>query len=802
MMERQINETPALSGELRPVRMAFLFQRLAPVALIIVVLTTVAAIAIQILQPGGLFALFAVGGGVVLLAVWLVVAGYWANAAYAKERYEFLLHRIIAHRGSPISDQTTELTIRNITHVKRRLPWPRYALFGVGDVMIESAGSEASEIILRTISRPNEVYEGVAALMQDNGFRLSRDNRLHEEKPDVLGVVIECAGMILGTLIATVIAIGELYLDREDAGLISLGLSLLPLLGIVAIGLHYLDMRRRVYRVYDDTVVYEEGFLTRDDAFIPGENIADSSTRRGLLDMILGLYDVRISCQGSQAEIQFRRLRRGAALADAVDHVVSHSSTIASVVPTDESDGEPVGAVAGNSVRSCDAPSATPATGRAKRPQRIPAEKCWTATLQPSPLRYVAPYLVLCVIAFPLAPIWVVVIVRGLIAAVCTHYLIRPTSVQERFQFLHSTERDFSYEKVTGAVISENPIDRMLGTVTISIWSIGSAQPLELKHVVRQKVQLNALLRQLGIPPAEVIEQIPARFSVNRMILATIPWQGALGVLILGVLALAAMIDWRWLLILVPVAIGVGGVIVHRWIYYSRCSVTMHRAHLECREGWLWRHHFLARHDNIKRVELTRYPWSDVGTLRFVVAGEHRPGSSPYAQRKSQSRAQSGFGARSYGFQVRYAEQLSRHRTAIDERLADDPPTEVAVEHESRPALANSLTAPILISILLLPLALLLPVVIPWVVLAVRRRRYFIESHRVLMTSGIVYRKQASVLHDRIDSIRHDRHLLGKLFGNGNVTVFTAGSSQPDLELKNAPDYRELYAILQKHYTD
>ena len=86
--------------------------------------------------------------------------------------------------------------------------------------------------------------------------------------------------------------------------------------------LHFLDLSRRTYRVYNDVVVYEEGFLTRENAFIPYENIADAATKRSPFDQILNLYDVLVSCQGSSAEIKFRRLRRGMELSNAIDHLV------------------------------------------------------------------------------------------------------------------------------------------------------------------------------------------------------------------------------------------------------------------------------------------------------------------------------------------------------------------------------------------------------------------------------------------------------------------------------------------------
>lgn len=805
MTDEIASEIAPLTGELKPVRTAFFFQRLAPVALVILVATTGAVIATVFVEPEQVATWHVALGGAALLVLWLVTAGAWTSVAYSKERYEFFDHVIVAHRGSLVSDQTSELTIRNITHVKRRLPWPRYPLFGVGDVMIESAGSDASEITLRTIRRPDQVYAGVAALMRANGFQLAHDELIHEEQPDKLAVIIECAGMMLAVVVAILATVGEFFFRQEDDSSIGLYLSLLPLLGIVAIIFHYLDMRRRTYRVYADAVVYEEGFLTRDDAFIPGENIADSSTRRGLLDLILGLYDVQISCQGSQGEISFRRLRRGASLSHAVERVVAGGSNFSPAVLTAESVDAPL---TGDESVDSQAVTATPRRVESTRetsPSETAAQESWTTELRPSPLRWVAPYLFLIVVAFPLAPVWIAAVVRGLIAALCTRYNIRANSVQERFQFLHSRERDFSYDKVTGAVIRENPLDRLFGTVTVSIWSIGSAQPLNLTHVDRKKLEMRALLHQLKIPEPDPIEEVPSRFSLPRMILASLPLHALLGLVVAGVLVFGAVVDLWGLLALLPLAVVMGGVIAHRRIYYPRCSVTVHRGHLECREGWLWRQHFFARYDNIKRVEITRYPRTDVGTVRFVVAGEHRPGSSSYATRKKQNKSQAALGAQSYGFQVRYAEQISRHLWAIDERIRGVEPqpqaAEMPLEHESGPALANSLATLILLSVLMLPLTLLLPITVPWTVLAVRRRRYLVEPHRVLKRSGILYRSQTSILHDRIDSLRRDQHLPGKLFGNGNVTIFTAGSSRPDLVLANARDYRELYACLQQHYT-
>ncbi len=794
-MNKASSEAVPLSGELRPVRTAFLFQRVAPGAAIILLIAVIASIVSLVTGAGVAWTGAVALAGVLLVGLWVLGAGWWASVAYSKERYEFLEHRIIAHRGSPISEETSELTIRNITHVKRRLPWPRYPLFGVGDVMIESAGSQASEITLRTIRRPEQAYEGVAALMRANGFDLARRKLLHQEAPDTVATVLECGGMVVATIFATFVALAELYFDGRGPGGIAGYLGFLPLLGIIAVGIHFLDMRRRTYRVYSDSVFYEEGFLTRDDAFIPGENIADSSSRRGLIDMLVGVYNVQISCQGSQGEIHFRRLRGGPALSAAVEQLISQTADLSKPNEPESQDAKATEKEWGPATRRTRAPSAAP-----------PPEARWTSELRPMPLRAIIVPIVLCVVAFPALPIWLLLVLRGLITATCTTYSVRQSSVGERFQFLRSNEREFNYDKITGAVIRENPLDRLLGTVTVSIWSIGSGQPLDLAHVKRDQVEIDPLLRQLGIPEPGVVECLPAQFSIKRMVMATLPGQFLLGVAAVVMVVLSFVVSAVWLLALVLLALAASAVIIHRTVYYRRCWVNVHEHYLECQEGIWWRRRYFARHDNVKRLELTRYPGGDVGTVRFIVAGERRQGGSSGAPGMNRQNNFEGMGATSYEFGVRYAEEIGRHQWSLDQRLQGFDPepdrSEVTPEHESRPALANSLAPLIVVSVVIVPLVVLLPVTVPVTVMAIRRRSYLVEPQRVILRRGILYRRQASILHDRIDSIRRHQNLLGKLFGNGNVTILTAGSSRPDMELTNAPDYEQLFLVLKSHYQD
>jgi len=82
----------------------------------------------------------------------------------------------------------------------------------------------------------------------------------------------------------------------------------------------------------------------------------------------------------------------------------------------------------------------------------------------------------------------------------------------------------------------------------------------------------------------------------------------------------------------------------------------------------------------------------------------------------------------------------------------------------------------------------------------VKVRQYDIETDRVVERGGVLFKYATSVLFNRIDSLQQAQGALGKAFGNGQVTILTAGSSAPDLIIANVPDYMTVYDTIRKHY--
>ena len=116
-------------------------------------------------------------GAYILLAfvpvVWLFLfapMAYGALVAYRKEQYELHDDHLVCLHGGLLSDGRTELDVRNITHVRLRLPWLRHRFFGIGDVRVESAGSASAEITFQSVIDPETLYDEILEIMRNCGY--------------------------------------------------------------------------------------------------------------------------------------------------------------------------------------------------------------------------------------------------------------------------------------------------------------------------------------------------------------------------------------------------------------------------------------------------------------------------------------------------------------------------------------------------------------------------------------------------------------------------------------------------------
>jgi|TARA_Y100000294_G_C8528233_1_gene325831 membrane protein YdbS with pleckstrin-like domain len=125
---------------------------------------------------------------------------YSLSVQYKKEKYVFLPNKMIRNGGGIFSEYEVELIVRNITHITMRLPFIENKLFQTGNISIESAGTGAAEVFLRSLDNSKQIYDYIEKLMKYNGFKLTKTNLIQQESPSSVGVFFEVFKTFISTI--------------------------------------------------------------------------------------------------------------------------------------------------------------------------------------------------------------------------------------------------------------------------------------------------------------------------------------------------------------------------------------------------------------------------------------------------------------------------------------------------------------------------------------------------------------------------------------------------------------------------
>ncbi|MFW6415377.1 MAG: PH domain-containing protein, partial [Thermodesulfobacteriota bacterium] len=545
-------------------------------------------------------------------------------------------------------------------------------------------------------------------------------------------------------------------------------------LGIAVLALHYLDLKRRTYSIYNGLVQYHEGFLTKKDAIIPVENISNSEVTRNIVDRLTDLYQVKVSCQGAGQEIRFRHLKHGEKFNSTLERLVDEQSGRSETSATPPDSGE-----ARLQVFSFSRDTET----TAKYGMHM-----WR-TLMPLLLCYIL--LPVLVYIFPLLLLLIGYTVYELVRVRNTTYFLNKSSVQEKFEFFASKSREFSTDKITGVTFRENVLDRYFNTCSIKFWSIGAADDITFRNVPKSEDLQDTVLAKAGIDPGRTLYTFNSEFSLPGMIMANLPSVAVLILLFAAGPVLAALYQ--------PAFAGISlfSILVfavwycYAFLYYPRSGVLLYDNSLEFRRGLIVESITHALYPNVKDISTTKYPFLDTGQMRFNIAGE-RIKKTQYGEVRTPN-----------GFSVYYVPGILNKDDVFDQLLLGR--TEQSLQ-TVRPLMtsgkvaSNTVFVVVLASVLLFPLLALLPLSLGIAVWKARRVKYIIEPERVLMRKGVLYRRQTSIIFDRIDHIQTGQNFLNKLFKNGNILIYTAGSSKPELVLKDIRNHTEFHRQLRNYY--
>lgn len=779
----------------KPNKNSFVYYISSKLFLILIILAIITTSLTFNYNP--LIGIISIIGALIGSAIFLL----YRQVRYSKEEYEFLNNKIIVRGGGFVSDFEREIKIKNITQVKLNLPFFQTKIMKTGNIFVEAAGSSNTVAHLSNLDNSKEYFSIIQELMKKNGFTLSKKNLIQKEKPHIVAVFLEVFQNAIATVIAATFFILTVLIDLIN--ILDTPLTvLLWVLGLVFAGLltrfvfQFMNLKKKTYYLYEDTAYYEDGFFTENYSYIPIENLSDSELTQNFISRILGLYDLRISSQGGGNEILFYNIKNGKKFEDNLDELINKTKTLVGKEKPSKKETK--------SIKSNKTTKESSYTSEFKmNMKRVTASfLIWLAGT-------VIGFLIIITIGSLLlgqerigyilsGSIFIIgIILISLIAglvfqiveAVFTTYKVNRKSFEKNYEFLNTSNIEFSSEKVTSIMTRENPIDKALNTHTIVIYSIGSKQPIEYKHISKEENALKGVIGKFGLKKEKPKHSLKPNYSFVSLLKSNLGYSIISALLI--IISFIASYYYIYSLY-IPATVLVLYSLIHFYKkeYYKKAELDYYKEHVEFKEGLIVKDHHFVLYENIKDVVSTRYPFSNKGSLNINAAGEiiqDQQNKIPFK----------------VGFTAHYIEGSLRIHDDLDETLHHKNSSEKydsSMLIQATPSIANPLTKVFVLSVIFFPFILLLPITIPVTIIKTKRKSYSLEGCRAVRTQGVLYRKKKTVLYAKIDHISSGKGLLNKIYNNGNLSIFTTGSSSPELIMYNFSKYKNFYKKLEGLY--
>lgn len=676
--------------------------------------------------------------------------------------------------------------------------------------------------------------------MRHNGYHLTKDTLVQEARPHVLGIIWEVANKTFGTIFVFLyIFLPTLFWESEDEidySEISASIDMVfvgsIIGGIIVIGVlayivfAYLDLRRRKYEVYTDGIFYTEGFLTRHYSLLPMERIADIENRQSFISRILGLHDLVISSEWSNNLVIFKNMTEGEQMIKNIKYLKSQITMQPRSTMTADTPGwETTTTIQENIVGYTDAVEAAP---------RYNSE--FRAMYKMYPLKVFLGSIVLMVFAvligifawgetaFSLIIFIVFFSLGSVVQYFFTDYIVDTSTIEKKFHFLSKKHSSFTVDKVSGVVIRESILDRMLGSCSIIFWSIGSGTNITFANIRKTPTLENDILEKVGIYKNSSEKKVlDVRFNLMEYIKHSLLWMWGLFLFMIIIMGVSVLLETSvptedvsfsfitaWVSAITFFLLCVVIWFLYNKLYYSASwyEQSLYQDFVESISGIIFRSKKYSLYRHIKWLSATKNPLTRVGNVSLSVAGQVMPAPQGGQSTNNALLAWGGYFENSIRFD--YMTDAFTVLDTLDTVLKGDTidTTEVA---SSRQDIGNSIIIPIILTIiavlftysalniwaaiLVLALAVLIIGLTVWYV---STKRYILEKDRIISEFGIIYRVRKSILYKKFNFIEKSQGFFGKIFKNGTLSIYTLWSSSRDMVLSDVDKYTEIYDLLKK----
>ncbi|MBF0913972.1 PH domain-containing protein, partial [Candidatus Gracilibacteria bacterium] len=650
-------------------------------------------------------------------------------------------------------------------------------------------------------------------------------------------VLFELGGRIIsGFLILVIFFLNDLVELQKDINEFQKYLWVLCLVGgiiaLIAISIfiiNYLDLKRRKYEVYTDSIFYTNGFLTKIYSFLPMEKVSDVENKQGFFSKMFGLHDIIVSSEGVDNQVVFSNMTEGETLIKNIKYLKDAITLTETEILEEKVEEKKVDEVVGFTDKTDFAGNYDrqfSATYSMYLPRVIVTSVFYGFCISVfvffyiQNIGYILPIFGICTL---------VVLIKGILDVNFNTFIVDKNTVEHRYEFLTNNHKTFTIDKITGVEFKENIIDKIFKTCSVKFLSIGGNGYINFVSIKKTATFYDDILKKVGIDKKEDFEDVEVVFNLKNFILENI-----LSIIVCAIISIFVLIiiigissfdkpeniEMLWIiygiwigivLVLIPILGFIYGKIAYSKRFYNQ---RLHKNFYESEFGVIFQAKIYSLFKNIKSVEAVKYPFSSAGTIKLDVAGD-----VAIKDQKSQSISFAGI-----EIKAKFLENIYNLQNKIDSILGKRTVSEEILE-KSGQSIWNSTFILIILFIAIIIGFIYLSIILSselnseeisglkvigvnviisaFIILAIRiwyikSKYYLLQKDRVLTGSGIINKSKKTILYDRINFVEKNQGLLGKIFGNGIVQIYTVGSGNVDMVLEDSKDFRKLYDNLKK----
>lgn len=736
----------------------------------------------------------------IFFAFFTIIIYILYNIKYKKEEYIISKNKIIYNFWNLFSDNSVEININKITQVTSILGFIQNKIFWTWNLIISTAWSSNSKIFFKNIENTMDEYEIIQEKMRHNWFHLLKDKLVQEAKPHWLWIIWEIIWKIWANFFILFIVIvnliswleeslTEVNIEWEYYQLIIFLIWTIVTISIISTFIFsYLDLKRRKYDIYTDSIFYTEWFLTKQYSFLPMESVADTENTQSFFSKIFGLHDVIVSSEWSNNQVIFKNMTKWEQMIKNIkflkDNIIMSENDIIEKIKYKEEK---------NIIWFKDMIE-----------QPLNYDKEFKSEYQMSMLKSII--IILPTIFLP--PLFIVALIWQIIKVKFTKFIIESSSIEKKFEFLTNKHNSFSVEKITWVKIKESILDKILWTCSISFASIWSNSSIVFKNIKKTENLEKNILWKIWIKIEQWSKNIPINFNLINYLKASIWYAIFFTILIIIWIILTIISPIIWWTIFVTIFITI---LILFWLKYlyniffynkSRYIQKLHENFFESISGiiFITKQYTLLRH--IKWIKTKKYPLTNNWTLYFNIAWEQI----------TQTKNKQAISILSNSIKIKFIDKVFQVHDYID-AILNNKVLDKKIINTSKQDIWNSIlwisiTFAIILfwsflaiseSIIPLIITIVLYWFIAWLIIwSIKVKYYNFEKNRVFYKSWIIYKKQHTILYNKFNFTEKNTGFINKIFKNWNINIYTIWSWSVEMKIKDINNFNDIHEILKK----